>query len=161
MLGTRARELLLILALAAFAGVRVGLNCASFPFFGHVDEIQHVDMLLKYSSGHLPNVAEDHQTYNARSLADDGAAILLPEAEMDSSVVRVINEVLSDTEALARMRVKMKSRARPDAAITIAASIIELAGTRAGQPIRAGRSRSDPLRNDTFGSDQLGKEVSG
>ena len=29
-----------------------------------------------------PNVAEDHQTANARALSDEGAAVLLPEAEL-------------------------------------------------------------------------------
>jgi len=29
-----------------------------------------------------PNVAEDHQTHNARALSDKGAAVLIPEREL-------------------------------------------------------------------------------
>jgi UDP-N-acetylglucosamine--N-acetylmuramyl-(pentapeptide) pyrophosphoryl-undecaprenol N-acetylglucosamine transferase len=34
-----------------------------------------------------PNVAEDHQTKNAKAIVDKGAAILLKEADIDSQFV--------------------------------------------------------------------------
>jgi UDP-N-acetylglucosamine--N-acetylmuramyl-(pentapeptide) pyrophosphoryl-undecaprenol N-acetylglucosamine transferase len=43
-----------------------------------------------------PNVAEDHQTKNAKALAEKGAAVLIPDTEIDekllSEAIRLINE---------------------------------------------------------------------
>ncbi len=75
-----------------------------------------------------PNVAEDHQTYNARSLSGDGAAVLLPEAKLSGEIVHSITSLLDDDEGRAEMKRKLLARARPDAADTIARSILALAG---------------------------------
>ena len=80
-----------------------------------------------------PNVAEDHQTYNARSLADDGAAVLLPEPEMDDAIVQTVRSLLADVEARERMSAEMKRLARPNAAETIARDILELAAAQDGE----------------------------
>ena len=48
------REAALIAALATFAALRVALFAAAFPFFANVDEQKHVDMVLKYARGFLP-----------------------------------------------------------------------------------------------------------
>ena len=48
------REAVLIAALATFAALRVALFAAAFPFFANVDEQKHVDMVLKYARGYLP-----------------------------------------------------------------------------------------------------------
>lgn len=78
-----------------------------------------------------PNVAEDHQTHNARSLTDDGAAVLLPESEMQETLVPVVRELLGDAARRDKMRKRLKQRARPDAAEAIAASILDLVGVSA------------------------------
>ncbi len=44
-----------------------------------------------------PNVAEDHQTHNARSLSDKHAAILLPDKRIHE-LTHVINKLLNDSE---------------------------------------------------------------
>ena len=52
-----------------------------------------------------PNVTDDHQRYNARSLSDRGAAIYLEEAEATPErVFGLINELLSDPERLEKIR---------------------------------------------------------
>ena len=38
----------LVLLLAAFATVRVGFGALSYPLFGHLDELSHLDTVLKY-----------------------------------------------------------------------------------------------------------------
>jgi hypothetical protein len=48
------RETALVLALASFAALRVACCAAAFPFFSNVDEQKHVDMVLKYADGYLP-----------------------------------------------------------------------------------------------------------
>ncbi len=52
-----------------------------------------------------PNVADDHQRYNARSLSDRGAAVYLEEAEATPErVFGLINELLADPERLEKIR---------------------------------------------------------
>ncbi len=77
-----------------------------------------------------PNVAEDHQTRNARSLERAGAAQLLPESELADSFRSTITTLLDDTDRLERMGKEARRLARPDAAADIARDVLELAGGR-------------------------------
>ncbi|PSQ72836.1 MAG: undecaprenyldiphospho-muramoylpentapeptide beta-N-acetylglucosaminyltransferase, partial [Bacteroidetes bacterium QH_9_64_21] len=67
-----------------------------------------------------PNVTADHQTKNARSLEQAGAAVLLPESELDERLNAVVPDLLGDPERLTQMADAARERARPDAAETIA-----------------------------------------
>lgn len=78
-----------------------------------------------------PNVAEDHQTKNARSLEKAGAAYLLPESELIERFKRVIVELLEDETRLVRMGKEARRLARPDAATDIAKDVLALAKQRA------------------------------
>lgn len=78
----------------------------------------------------LPTAAADHQTSNARALAAAGAAEWIPQAQftverLDSSV----KVLLDDPAQLEARKRAALSRARPDAAASIARSILDLAGT--------------------------------
>jgi hypothetical protein len=53
------RETALVAALAGFAALRVACFAAAFPFFTNVDEQKHVDMVLKYADGYLPQPGRD------------------------------------------------------------------------------------------------------
>jgi hypothetical protein len=53
------REAALVAALASFAALRVACFAAAFPFFSNVDEQKHVDMVLKYADGYLPEPGRD------------------------------------------------------------------------------------------------------
>ena len=77
-----------------------------------------------------PNVAEDHQTRNAESLVEAGAAAKLHEAEMASSLVGRVEALLAGREALDSMRTAAARLARPDAATEIARAVLRLAGAR-------------------------------
>lgn len=61
-----------------------------------------------------PNVAEDHQTKNARALSDKGAAILVADAEARALLVDEIIKLIADKERLARMGVEIKKLALPE-----------------------------------------------
>lgn len=79
----------------------------------------------------LPTAAADHQTANARALAQAGAAEWLPQSEL--SVERVdsaVKNLLSSPEALRLRKNAALARARPDAADAIAGAILKL--TRPG-----------------------------
>ncbi len=74
-----------------------------------------------------PNVTADHQTKNARSLERAGAAVLLPEPELDARLGEVVVDLLDDPDALSQMAEAARERARPDAAETIARDVLTLA----------------------------------
>ncbi len=64
----------------------------------------------------LPTAAADHQTRNARVMADAGAAVLLPQAELDADTFEgAIGGMLDDREARDRMRAASAARGRPGA----------------------------------------------
>lgn len=77
----------------------------------------------------LPTAADDHQRRNAETIADAGAAVLLPQAELNPDrLVREVVGLLSDRQRLATMGHAAHSFARPDAAAEIAAMAARIAG---------------------------------
>lgn len=78
-----------------------------------------------------PNVAEDHQTHNARSLVSAGAAELLPESQLESRWVERVAALLTDSEARASMEAGARAKSVTDAADRIAESILRFADWRA------------------------------
>jgi UDP-N-acetylglucosamine--N-acetylmuramyl-(pentapeptide) pyrophosphoryl-undecaprenol N-acetylglucosamine transferase len=75
-----------------------------------------------------PNVVADHQTKNARSLADAGAATLLPEADLTDGLLPALTALLDAPDRRAQMAAAAHARARPDAAARIARDVLRLAG---------------------------------
>lgn len=73
-----------------------------------------------------PNVAGDHQTKNARSMVDEGAALLLKDAEARNRLPQLVREVIFDRARLAEMSGAALKLARPNAAGEIAGEILEL-----------------------------------
>ena len=71
-----------------------------------------------------PNVAEDHQTKNARALERRGAAVVIPDAECRTRAMPRALELLADREALAEMSRRLEALARPDAAERIVDEIV-------------------------------------
>ncbi|MCJ1899682.1 MULTISPECIES: undecaprenyldiphospho-muramoylpentapeptide beta-N-acetylglucosaminyltransferase [Paracoccus] len=68
----------------------------------------------------------DHQTANARALAESGAAILLPESVLDAeSLRRDIRDILSDSARATAMAAAALTLARPDAAQRLADLVTE------------------------------------
>ncbi len=73
-----------------------------------------------------PNVAEDHQTMNARSLERAGAAQVLPEARLQDGFVSAVMDLLDHTKRLESMGREARRLARPDAAADIGRDILSL-----------------------------------
>ncbi len=64
----------------------------------------------------LPTSAADHQTANAKAMEAAGAAILLPQSELDPKVIsRTVEEVLENPGRRVSMRQATLARAKPDA----------------------------------------------
>lgn len=70
----------------------------------------------------LPGAPGDHQTANARRLADAGAAVLVPDAELDATrLAAEVDRLLDDPARLEVMGAAARGLARPDAAAEVAA----------------------------------------
>jgi UDP-N-acetylglucosamine--N-acetylmuramyl-(pentapeptide) pyrophosphoryl-undecaprenol N-acetylglucosamine transferase len=84
----------------------------------------------------LPTAADDHQRHNAETLADAGAARMLPQAELTSErLVHEIASLLHDRARLVRMGVAARQFAHPDAAAEIAAMAARIAGVAGAQDV--------------------------
>ncbi len=66
-----------------------------------------------------PNVAEDHQTKNALSLSQKGAAILIKDKNAESDLVAKAVGVLSDTQQLSHLQQHISSMDKHQAAVEI------------------------------------------
>jgi len=65
----------------------------------------------------FPSAANDHQTYNANTYAELGAAIVVPEKDMHKiKLLDLIITLLSDQKALQKMSEAAYAQAKPDAA---------------------------------------------
>lgn len=85
-----------------------------------------------------PHAVDDHQTGNARFLADAGAALLMPQPELStSSLGTALAELLGDPARLMAMARTARGKAAPDAATQIARACREIVGKATQQ---AGRT---------------------
>ena len=75
----------------------------------------------------FPHAVDDHQTANARFLADEGAAILLPQAQMTPERLAETLRAL-DRPKLLEMARKARALGKPEAARAVAQRCMELAG---------------------------------
>jgi len=62
-----------------------------------------------------PNVAEDHQTKNAKVLKDNGAAILLAEKKIKTDFRSIFEDLAKNENRQKEMSKKIKNKALPDA----------------------------------------------
>ncbi|MCB0831268.1 MAG: undecaprenyldiphospho-muramoylpentapeptide beta-N-acetylglucosaminyltransferase [Solirubrobacterales bacterium] len=76
-----------------------------------------------------PYATGDHQTANADWMAEAGAAVIVPDAELDPDrLLAEVTSLLGDADRLAAMSAASKSLARPDAATAVADEVMELIG---------------------------------
>jgi len=74
----------------------------------------------------FPHAVDDHQTANARFLAERGAAILLPQPELSAERLATLIGAL-DRPALLKMAQNARALGKPDAARVVAQRCMELA----------------------------------
>jgi UDP-N-acetylglucosamine--N-acetylmuramyl-(pentapeptide) pyrophosphoryl-undecaprenol N-acetylglucosamine transferase len=72
-----------------------------------------------------PHAVDDHQSANARFLADRGAAILLPQERLTPEGLATLIRSL-DRDALLAMAIKARAMGKPEAARTVADRCAEL-----------------------------------
>ena len=74
-----------------------------------------------------PNVAEDHQTANAKALVDMGAAVLIKDAEVNEKLVEKALALVHDKARLTALAENIKKMGTPDATrdiVEVVASIL-------------------------------------
>lgn len=73
-----------------------------------------------------PNVADDHQTHNARSVVSVGAAVLITDTEADTKLVQEAIRLLAHTEALRALQLAASTLPKQDSANRIVVELIPL-----------------------------------
>ena len=77
----------------------------------------------------LPTAAADHQTHNARVLAEAGAALVLPQSELTAERLKtMVAHVLTDTTQRKHMAARALARGRPNSAREIVSNLLTLMG---------------------------------
>lgn len=76
----------------------------------------------------FPFAANDHQTMNARAMAEAGAAAMIPQRELTAEKLSALVEsLLGDEQKLQDMEAKSKKLGRPDAAARIVDACVRMA----------------------------------
>jgi UDP-N-acetylglucosamine--N-acetylmuramyl-(pentapeptide) pyrophosphoryl-undecaprenol N-acetylglucosamine transferase len=106
-----------------FAGALAAADLAVARSGGSVFELAAAGLpavLVPY-----PRATAGHQTRNAAWMADAGAAVVVPDAQLDGARLRrEVEALLGDRERLRAMSAAAKALARPDAARKIAAEAL-------------------------------------
>jgi UDP-N-acetylglucosamine--N-acetylmuramyl-(pentapeptide) pyrophosphoryl-undecaprenol N-acetylglucosamine transferase len=77
----------------------------------------------------LPTAAADHQTHNARVLAEAGASIMLLQSDLTPArLASVVAGLLTDPAKLKQMAAKASARGRPQSAREIVSNLLTLLG---------------------------------
>ena len=84
-----------------------------------------------------PHASADHQTANARWMADAGAAVVVPDEQLTPARLgQEVGALLADPARLASMAAASAALARPDAAQAVADEVLAAAGARRGRERR-------------------------
>lgn len=132
--------------LASLQAPRPGYDLRGY-ISGLMDAIVACDLAVARSGGSIwelaaagrpsvlipyPHATADHQTVNARYLADAGAAVVIPDTELSQERLRTeVDSLLSDPSRLEEMGRAALGLARPHAAAVIASEILAAAGVKA------------------------------
>ena len=77
----------------------------------------------------FPHAVDDHQTGNARYLAEAGAAVLLPQLELTAQrLAALVQELMTHPETLRRMAARAREKAMPGATEAVVAHCRRAAG---------------------------------
>jgi UDP-N-acetylglucosamine--N-acetylmuramyl-(pentapeptide) pyrophosphoryl-undecaprenol N-acetylglucosamine transferase len=73
-----------------------------------------------------PNVAEDHQTKNAKAIVDKNGALLIKESDLDYQFETVFSDLISNESRQNELSQNIKKLALPNATKTIVEEIKKL-----------------------------------
>ncbi len=76
----------------------------------------------------LPHAIDDHQTANARYLADRGAAVLMPQRQLDDEqLANTLTNYMNNPELLQQMAERAREQATPNATADVVRACLEVA----------------------------------
>lgn len=107
----------------AFAAADVVVCRAGALTIAELTRVGKAAILIPY-----PFAAADHQTHNAASLVDGGAALMIPDREVSQKLKSVLLDLLRDEPRIEQMSAASLRLGKPGAGTEIAAKILELAG---------------------------------
>lgn len=111
---------------ARIAGAHLVISRAGASSIADIAAIGRPAVLIPY-----PHATADHQSANARALGDAGAALVIPEpAFTPQALSAAILDLAEDPAKAAAMAAAAIGEGRPDAVITLAALVEELARPR-------------------------------
>ena len=73
-----------------------------------------------------PNVAEDHQTKNAKAISDKNGAILIKESELETQFETIFSDLISNESKKSELSQNIKKLAKPNATKDIVEEIMKL-----------------------------------
>ena len=73
-----------------------------------------------------PNVAEDHQTKNAKAISDKNGAILIKESELETQFETIFSDLISNESKQLELSQNIKKLAKPNATKDIVEEIMKL-----------------------------------
>lgn len=74
-----------------------------------------------------PNVAENHQYFNAKSLCDDNAAVLIEDKNLKPELIQTVKKIIFNDDKLNELKKNSLRFGRPEAAMVIAESALKFA----------------------------------
>jgi len=104
---------------AAYGAADVVISRAGASSLSEIQNLGKVSILVP-----SPNVAGNHQYYNAKSMSDTGAAVLLEDAKLTQDLTSTIKSVLDQPARMKSMITEAKKLAKTDAADRIADEIL-------------------------------------
>ncbi|MBB5433262.1 UDP-N-acetylglucosamine--N-acetylmuramyl-(pentapeptide) pyrophosphoryl-undecaprenol N-acetylglucosamine transferase [Nocardiopsis composta] len=114
----------------AYAAADVALGRAGSATVAELARVGLPSVLVPY-----PHAPLDHQTRNARALADRGAAVLLPDADTDAERLGpLLHDLVTDAGRRERMAAAARDGSNAGAADELAAWVLDLCPAAAGRP---------------------------
>jgi UDP-N-acetylglucosamine--N-acetylmuramyl-(pentapeptide) pyrophosphoryl-undecaprenol N-acetylglucosamine transferase len=106
---------------SAYASADLVLGRAGASTLAEISAFGLPSVLVPY-----PLATDDHQTGNARTFVDAGAALVVDDAMLKGSLVATVRSLLDDRRRLDAMAQAAQSLARPGAAAEIARMLVSL-----------------------------------
>jgi UDP-N-acetylglucosamine--N-acetylmuramyl-(pentapeptide) pyrophosphoryl-undecaprenol N-acetylglucosamine transferase len=106
----------------AYAAADVVVCRAGATTLAELTRLGKASVLIPY-----PHAAADHQTFNAQTLVDAGASVMIADRDVKLKLKDVIISVMNDEKRLKQMREESRKIGKPNAGKVIAQRILELA----------------------------------
>jgi UDP-N-acetylglucosamine--N-acetylmuramyl-(pentapeptide) pyrophosphoryl-undecaprenol N-acetylglucosamine transferase len=105
----------------AYAAADVVICRAGATTLAELTRLGKASVLIPY-----PHAAADHQTHNAQTLADAGAAVMIADRDVKMKLQDAIHSIMNDDKKRNQMNEASRAIGKPNAGREIARRILEL-----------------------------------